>query len=407
MNNEKKDNKNKRKILIIILLLILILLLCIGGGFVLYRLINKEKQEDGGEGTTTTVTTTEIQEEPQEEIPQKIVFIREFDDDTSEDNELWISNWDGTEMESLGIKGVIKSYNGNSNGWIYYQKRGTVNAIHAYNLISSEQKVLEDSEPSAHIEYVSVPRKGDIIVYRVNYYGTDEEDLEVWLDPYPESKAGYHSYNIESEESVYLGNFRGMGGWDSDSAFFYISDVGLKYHEYDLTKGYYKIDVVTGEAYFLEEKVKECDVKYYMEEKDLAFIYRCGEGNGSRLIVEKDGVEEIIEDVETADIQPNSLWISPNRDYAVYIKAHHWEMYEGHYYDLILLNLSDLTTTALMLPEGSESYVNVIWLDESQFVTLLAKGEIPAEERDLVLVNIETNEKKQITSTGDISYFFY
>lgn len=365
--------------------------------------------ENGDQKDTDETEIGEEQEEvetPTEEISQKVVFIREFNENTDDDNELWISNYDGTDMKSLGIKNVTEAYNGNSNGWIYYQTGNALNNIHSYNLNTDEQKDIVEPEPYANMEYVSVPRKGDVIVYRVRYHKKDEEGLPVMVDPYPNAYEGYFSYNIESDKKVYLGNFTGIGGWDKEATFFYISDQGFVYHEYDLSKGFYKINIITGEAQFLENKEKDCDVKYYLEEENNSFIFRCGEGEGSQLIVNKSGDIKLIENVETADIQPISIWFSPNRNYAIYIKAHYWEMWEGHFYDLILLDLSDLTTKALMLPEGYESYQTLFWLDDNEFITLFEKGDIPAENRDLVLVNIDTGEKKQITSFGDIGFSF-
>ncbi|MBN2015252.1 hypothetical protein JW766_00255 [Candidatus Dojkabacteria bacterium] len=415
--------RDKKKLVIIVLGvfvgLLFLLGLCIGIYFIYKSQIEEEVTEEEQEETSEVKEeSSEEQEKDDAEEPllpavKKIAFVRRKGEG-SEDDELWISDWDGTNQRSLGITSVSEVFNGPNEKWIFY-KNYEEHILLAYNLETGRIKEIVETdtlEARAGIQgnnTISISPKEDVIIYEVIFFQKEDcVDICMEMDPYPERKVGFYAYNMVTDKKVYLGDFLMVANWDKDGQNIYTHAAAYNYHEYGLGEGIYKINVNTGDAQLIATSDEEVYVYHFLEEKNITFRHIGSIAEGTELFVEKGGVEKKLDEGEWAVLQP-FIWISPGRRYVLYERKKGEVVPHQPHFELILVDLNTLEKRVVASPGANEKIASRnYWIDDDYFITLFEYGDFSdwySVKEDLLLVNIHTGETTKITEFGDVMFF--
>lgn len=365
-------------------------------------------QHSSSTTSTSTITSTTLNNNNGNNSGTDIIFVRRGDLDYNDDDELWIADWDGSNAHSLGITGVYEAYNGPNDEWIYYKKYMQQNKIYLYNLLTDEEREIIENDTaygSATISEgntISISPDGEKIVYNVEYFQTVCQEFCDWVDPYPESKQGFYSYDTVTESKTYLGKFLLVANWDSDSEYVYTIS-GEDYHTWLLGDGSYKINVSTGIATKMDDTASFGDAFYYLEDQNISIKATGETDTGAEINIEKAGTTTLIDEGEWAYIQP-AIWPNPVNTLALYEKRTSLADVNAPF-EKVLIDLDSLTTSEILIPEVSEEFGHKIqWVNDSMFVIQSTVGDFVDGEKDLILVDTETGDRTQITDFGDVDF---
>lgn len=394
-----------RRIGVILVASCTLLILFFGlGSYSIYKFLQKKDQ--GGKESQELETDSESFEN------RKLFFIRE-----DEENEIWISDWDGSNQKGLGIDHVYYVANGFSDRWLFYAKS---NSMFAYNLLEDkieEVKIYEDENIKGVLYAGNYPfvvsDDGKVAVYGLYYQRTicKSEEIEsptacpLTQEDIPSSvpKEGYYAYHADTKETFYLADWQsGLNlifyNWDKDPKYLY-SRVYLDDERMDEYL-YYKFDLYNGERNLMFSYGIDADLKlYFIDDTILQFSYP----SGNPLVVKKDGEEKIIE-AKSSNVVQSRTWISPDRKKVIYVKDQGLAEDGSALNHRFVLNLDTLKTERILEARNLYTFGHEnMWVNDDYFVTEVIKSSEVNPITDLILVNVRTGESKEITSSGEIA----
>lgn len=362
----------------------------------------EDKDDDTDDDKDDNTTTSDVV------IPdnRNIVFVRRGEDSDMTDDTLWIADWDGDNARSLGITNVVEAINGTNHEWILYTSYSDRYSIFLYNIVTEETKTisipeLPDATPTIGQENnFTISPNGEIFTYSISYVSETCFDICPVIDPYPASKTGHYAYHLDTDITVYLGNFLLVANWDSSSENIYTLH-GADYHGYNLSDGAYKINVTNGTATKMDDNESFGDSFYYLEDQNIKIKFTGETDTGGQMDVIKDGITTTIDSGDWAYLQP-FIDLSPSKNRLVYIQRTGGV---NSPYRRIMLNLNTLATTPVLEPGVDEQFGNLnYWVNDSYFVTQSTIGDWVTGDKDLVLVNVTTGERTMITDFGDVDF---
>lgn len=401
-----------RKGAILIVLFTLFILIIGLGCYSVYTFFQKEDKVEEGKSEEDNVETEGQDKAVEPEIceERKLFFIRE-----DLENEIWTSDWDGSDQKGLGIDRVHYIANGFCDRWLFYAK-GATSRIFVYDLLNEETEeidIYEDEDIKGVVYGGNYPfiisDDGKIAIYGLYYRKTSCEPGAEACPLLPEDipstapKEGYYAYHADTGETIFLADWdSGLNlifyNWDKDSRYLF-SRMYLDEERMDKFL-YYKFDVYDGEkTLMMEEEVDEEPYFYFVED----VILKLGYPTYNSLVVKKDGEEKIIE-AKSSDIVQRRAWISPDRKNVIYVKDQGLAEDRRALNHRFVLNLDTLETKRIL--EARDLYTfghENIWLDNDYFVTEVLKSSGSNPVTDLILVNVGTGEVKEITNSGDIA----
>jgi hypothetical protein len=414
--------KEKKKNLLIVLGLISAIIVALIS--VIMISLARERYQDS---ITNAPPTVDNPEEKPEEITEDIIpkkyneiaFKRES---SSSSYEMWIYDFESDSARKTTIDNVDGVYSNRESRWIVVVQNPEIDSTPiAFRIYDKETDQIvrsipipEDDEVMASVSSnnsIVISPDGNKLVYKMFYYSREGcYEMCPEVDPYPKFKNGYYSYDIENDNSVFLGEFILISNWDLDSNHVYVSG-GDKYHEYDLTGGLHKIDVNTGAStlevpsstfdtrseFFLSVNKSNYDGTYLYTDADSSPSY-------SSMNLLKEGKKKVLSEKGFADIQPHTF-LSPDHSHAIYFDIHNY--IDGRRYQKpILIDIQNQTIRETVVPElQRDSVRNVLWISDNEFVYTLSSDNDPDNYEDntsdLFKMNIDTNEIVRLTEFED------
>lgn len=347
---------------------------------------------------------------------EKIFFIRLMDRDIASDDELWVSDWNGDNAKTLGIKNVNEVINGPNKKWIIFTKHNEVNRIYALNLSNSSIKTItEEDIPDQAIGYVNgnnsvrISPDENKLVYKVFFLSKSDcgEGGCADYDGYPSRKAGYYSYDLNTNTKKYLGSFDFINNWSTDSTYIFSSS-GNNYHEYNYGGKSFRVNINTGEYNLLDTKSSTLGQYNYFNGNKKTSLDMSGSIN---VLTFYNGTSSIV--LETgpfAEVQPMYTQnISYDHKYAVYMKRFEMVGSGSPRYQYMLINLTSGTKSILSKPAAKEDYETpVTWTKDKLLIVPMIKNYDYVNfsntklDKDLYYIDVESGVRTQITKFGDI-----
>ena len=178
--------------------------------------------------------------------------------------------------------------------------------------------------------------------------------------------------------------------------------MGEKYHDYDLSKGNYKINIDTGKSTLVLEDNNFHVSSYHLEEQATVIKGTSGlESTPQKLIVQKSGKENIIFEAPGLAFQP-TFYISPDRTQFLFRKKSTAKFSNlTTLNDIVLVNLKNLSMKTVF-ENNNQSTSLPIWIDNQNFIIAIGPEDF-TKRKDLYIVNVNTKAQKRITTSGDVS----
>lgn len=257
------------------------------------------------------------------------------------------------------------------------------NAVWIYDTKEDKEKKISLTLPENIMgEYSLSPQSispnGKYITYGATYYDISKDcGHEPCLSPdlYPDIKIGEYSYDIETEETVYLGILLTITAWAPDSKYVFTS-TGEDYYEYKLGGGTFKIDVTTGNPLLIQNHNNDI-AKGSLREilpipgGDLVVLEGDPQSSLSELTYVPKTGENIRLDYGTwAEIQPSYY---PNIDYSQVLYRRQSDNNKGSqpYFNLNRIDTKKHIIRTVYRQEGDKSFASFLtWKDKENVIIM-------------------------------------
>lgn len=394
------SNNSKRYLYLFIILLLLIAL--ITSATFLYIFLNKN--------TSSTETTSQNEVTPtptvtNEVIPQKIVYLKSASSDV---NELWSMNLDGSDSKNLNIQDVSEVYNYGKSKYFTYSKNENSNTIFIDNYNLTDNQTINIPDGADYFSYVlarSISPNSKYLLYDVHFGkkcvsegGCEDYDS-------PTYKTGLYLYDLINKTSKYIGSYDQVNNWsvDGSKAYFYESD--LDFLPDTIKSGLYEFDTATGDTSLVNIQDQAIfSSREYKTDSGTDFI--CSSPNTSSpttLIISQNGQEKYKATSPFADLQP-MLKISPDQKYGLFFRTPRSGTGNlSTVSEFYTVDLTSITVKKIFTSTESSTMSSGYWYDDENYVYLSG---FPGKN-NVSVYNVISGKHTDIVNSANVTSISY